>query len=98
MENYIVNTYDKVTVKIDMELVEILKRYKPKGCPFNHYTLWDLIQDFINGYSWKIYGIMSIADFVRLLKAENYLYAVIYGDDMIDIIEEYEKNSIMVTI
>ena len=57
---------------------------------YSNYTLLDLLRDFIQAYSWKIDRghTMSLSDFIRLLQAENYAHAVVYGNDMMRIIEE----------
>ena len=78
------------SVTISEQVAERLDSYKPKGCPFSDYTLLDLLKDFIQAYSWEIDRgyTMSLSDFIRLLQAENYAHAVVYGEAMIWIIEE----------
>ena len=79
-----------LSVTISKQAAERLDSYKPKGCPHSDYTLLDLLRDFIQAYSWKIDRghIMSLSDFIRLLQAENYAQAIVYGEDMMRIIEE----------
>ena len=79
-----------LSVTISKQAAERLDSYKPKGCPYSDYTLLDLLKDFIQMYGWKITRgqTMSLGDFIRLLQAENYAHAVVYGEDMMRIIEE----------
>lgn len=53
------------------------------------YTLYDLLQDLINMYSWKInrgYTI-PITEFIKQLQNEKYIKAIVYGNDIIRLIE-----------
>ena len=79
-----------LSVAISKQAAERLDSYKPKGCPHSDYTLLDLLSDFIQAYDWKITRgqTISLSDFIRLLQAENYVHAVVYGGDMMRIIEE----------
>ena len=79
-----------LSVTISKQAAKRLDSYKPKGCPHSNYTLLDLLRDFIQAYSWKIDRghTMSLSDFIRLLQTENYAHAVVYGEDMMRIIEE----------
>ena len=77
-------------ISLSQQAAERLNRYTPKGCPHSDYTLLDLLRDFIQAYSWKIDRghTISLSDFIRLLQTENYSHAVVYGNDMMRIIEE----------
>lgn len=79
-----------LSVAMFKQAAERLDSYKPKGCPYSDYTLLDLLRDFIQAYSWKIEKghTISLNDFIRLLQAENYAHAIMYGEDMMRIIEE----------
>ena len=79
-----------LSVTISKQAAERLDSYTPKGCPHPDYTFLDLLKDFIQAYSWKIGRghTMSLNDFIRLLQTENYAHAVVYGSDMMRIIEE----------
>lgn len=79
-----------LSVTISKQAAERLNCYKLKGCPHSDYTLLDLLMDFIQAYSWKITRghTMSLSDFIRLLQAENYAHTIVYGNDMMQIIEE----------
>lgn len=79
-----------LTVTISKQAAEQLNSYTPKGCPHPDYTFLDLLKDFIQSYSWKIDRghTISLSDFIRLLQTENYSHAVVYGNDMMRIIEE----------
>ena len=79
-----------LSVTISKQAAERLDSCTPKGCPHSDYTLLDLLRDFIQAYSWKIDRghTISLSDFIRLLQAENYAQAIVYGEDMMRIIEE----------
>ena len=79
-----------LAVTISKQAAERLNCYKPKGCTHSDYTLLDLLRDFIQAYSWKIERghAISLNDFIRLLQAENYAHAIMYGEAMMRIIEE----------
>ena len=76
-------------VTISKQAAERLNCYKPKGCPHSDYTLLDLLRDFIQAYSWKIDRghTISLSDFIRLLQTENYTHAIVYGNDIIQLME-----------
>ena len=78
-----------LSVTISKQAAERLDSYIPKGCPHSDYTLLDLLRDFIQAYSWKIERghTISLSDFIRLLQAENYAHAIVYGNDMIQLME-----------
>ena len=79
-----------LSVTISKQAAERLDSYKPKGCPHSDYTLLDLLRDFIQAYSWKIDRghTISLSDFILLLQTENYTHAIVYGNDIMRIIEE----------
>lgn len=84
------NTSGIIKASISRDTAALLNRYTPKGCPFNDYTLLDLLRDFIQAYSWKITRgtTMSIRVFIKHLQCEGYDKAMTYGDDIINLIEE----------
>lgn len=84
------NINGSMRVSISMATVENLSQYTPKGCPFDDYTLWDLLKDFIQAYSWKITRgtTMSIKAFIKHLQREGYDKAMTYCDDIINLIED----------
>lgn len=84
------NINGSVRTSISMATAEKLSRYTPKGCPFDNYTLWDLLKDFIQMYGWKITRgtVMSLESFIKRLQREGYAHAVAYGDDIISLIED----------
>lgn len=83
------NINGSVHTSISIAIVEKLSRYTPKGCPFENYTLWDLLRNFIQSYSQKITRgtTMSIKAFIKRLQREGYAYAITYGDDIISLIK-----------
>lgn len=88
MENSIRNNYGKCKIKMSKKSAQELKKLVPRGCPFPNYSLFDLLNDFIESYYWKICGCgeVSLSDFIRKLQSENYDKAIAYGDAMIAIL------------
>lgn len=82
------NIDGSISASISIVAAEKLSRYTPKDCPFNGYTLLDLLRDFISAYSWKIARgeTMSMNVFIRLLQHEGYAHALAYGDDIIGLL------------
>ena len=89
MMNYIESSIAHgATLHMTRRAAEALKHYEPKNCPFKDYTLFDLVGDLMC-YSWRITDkIISLADYIRMLQKSNYAHAVVYGDDIIKLIEE----------
>ena len=77
-------------ISLSQQAAERLNSYTPKGCPHSDYTFLDLLRDFIQAYDWKITrGVtMSLSDFMRLLQSENYAHAIVYGNDMMQLLED----------
>lgn len=76
-------------ISMSDNVIRDLRSYSPQGCPFIGYTLYDLLQDLINMYSWKINRgyTMAITDFIKLLQREKYIKAIVYGNEIIKLIE-----------
>lgn len=88
MENYIENKFNGVKWSISQKAYNNLKNYKPKNCPFDNYSCFDLLQDFICMYAWKIdFEKICLRDFIRLLQFEGYEKAVIYGNSIITLLD-----------
>lgn len=83
------NINGNITVNCNGKTANVLNTYTPKGCPFNDYTLFDLVKDFINAFSWKICKgqSMSLSDFIKLLQHDGIEKAIVYGDDIISLVE-----------
>lgn len=90
MENIIKINHDGTcSMSVTTSAWKRLESFVPKGCPFAGYTTADLLRDFVSGQGWKIrHNSMKIVDFIRLLQKENYIYAVVYGNAIINLIEE----------
>lgn len=88
--NTITHKLNGVTrISMSDNVIRDLRSYSPQGCPFMGYTLYDLLQDLINMYSWKIdrgYTI-PITDFIKLLQKQKYIKAIVYGNNIIRLIE-----------
>lgn len=88
--NTITHKLNGVTrISMSDNVIRDLRSYSPQGCPFMGYTLYDLLQDLIGMYSWKIDRgyIMPITEFIKQLQNEKYIKAIVYGDDIIRLIE-----------
>ena len=86
MENYIISKYGNTRLFLSRKAAESLEKYVPKGCPFKGYTLLDLVKDLLV-YSWKVTGKISISDYIRMLQAEGYAHAIMYGNAIIECLE-----------
>lgn len=88
--NTITHKLNGVTcIRMSDNVIRDLRSYSPQGYPFIGYTLYDLLQDLIGMYSWKIdrgYTIL-ITEFIKQLQNEKYTKAIVYGDDIIRLIE-----------
>lgn len=88
--NTITHKLNGVTrISMSDNVIRDLRSYSPQGCPFMGYTLYDLLQDLINMYSWKIdreYTI-PITEFIKQLQNEKYIHAIVYGNNIIRLIE-----------
>lgn len=87
MNNYIINGYNNSHLTLNRATVDGLKNATPKGCPFDNYTLLDLLIDLINMYSWKLdrgkkYSINYF------LEMTNDIKALTYKDDIKKLIVE----------
>lgn len=87
MTNYIINNYEKTQLQLNPATVDRLKKYAPAGCPFNNYSMLDLLIDLIKMYSWKMdrgrkYNI------THFLELTNDVHAVTYKNAFIELIKE----------
>ena len=87
MENYIIVGFDdKAKVLMAGKTKEFLESVKPKGCPFNNYSMFDLLWDWIGMYCWQMEHNKKIplAEFVRKINTDG---KFIYKEPMIYILE-----------
>lgn len=87
MNNYIiVDSSGAANIAIRTTTKEFLKSVKPKGCPFNDYSMFDLLKDWVRMYSWQMERNKKIplVDFVRQIKTDG---KFIYKEPMIYILE-----------
>lgn len=79
--NTITHKLNGVTcIRMSDNVIRDLRSYSPQGCPFIGYTLYDLLQDLIGMYSWKIdrgYTIL-ITEFIKQLQNQH---IQIWSDD-----------------
>lgn len=86
MSNTVINEYGNTKFTLTKNSVDNLKSFTPKGCPFKDYTLFDLLMDLFNMYSWKIRGKKSVSEFITYLQSEGYEKAIVYGDGLIKLL------------
>ena len=89
MNNSIIAYYSgEYKATITVKAKNLLSSLKPKGCPFDGYSYLDLLADFISMYSWKITKNVpiKIVDFIAMLQEEKYSKALVYGNDIINIL------------
>ena len=91
MENSIQTMANDITkISISQSIKEKLCKRFPAGCPFEDYSLYNLLEDFIEMYSWIIKGKgkISLIEFIKILQKHKYDKAIIYGDAIINILNE----------
>lgn len=73
MGNYIVIEMNgSVKCSINNNTMENLRAYKPKGCPFENYSMFDLLKDWIQMYWWQITERkISLLDFIKKIKGDG---------------------------
>ena len=88
MKNYLIISHNgKIHVSIDQKTMDNLKSYRPKGCPFTNYSMFDLLKDWINMYSWQIVQMnkqIALADFIKNINGDGKV--LLYGQAMIDLL------------
>lgn len=88
MENFIIVDFrGNVKISITQKTMENLKSYKPKGCPFENYSMLDLLKDWVNMYSWQIIQKnkqISLIDFIKNINSDGKV--LLYGQTMIDLL------------
>lgn len=88
MENYIIVDFRGNTkVSITQKVMENLKAFKPKGCPFEDYSMLDLLKDWVNMYSWQIVNrnkLIPLVDFIKNINGDGKV--LLYGEAMINLL------------
>ena len=85
--NYIMVDFNGTThVLILTKTKELLEKVKPSGCPFYDYSMFNLLSDWIQMYSWQMERNKKIpfAEFVRKIRTDG---KRIYKDSMINILK-----------
>jgi len=77
MKNYIITSYKGPRLVLTPASAEALNKYRPRGCPFENYTMLDLLKDFAKMDSWileknKKYNILDFLDLITDIKARVY--------------------------
>ena len=80
---------NSIDTSISNKAAERLSEYMPRGCPFNGYTLLDLLKDLVRmyGYHLEWHQTMTMTEFIRYLMGIN-IHAKVYGEAIIQLIEE----------
>ena len=74
MKDYLLARSDgHVMVSVSTGTKEQLERVYPKGCPFQNYSMFDLLMSWIKMYSWQIRSSvpMSLIDFVKEIRVDG---------------------------
>jgi hypothetical protein len=85
--NYIIVDFNGTThVLILTKTKEFLESVKPKDCPFYDYSMFNLLSDWIQMYSWQMERNKRIplVEFVKEIRTDG---TQIYKDSMINILE-----------
>lgn len=88
MKNYIIVDFrGNIKVSITQKAMENLKTFKPKGCPFEDYSMLDLLKDWVNMYSWQIVNRnkqIPLVDFIKSINGDGKV--LLYGESMINLL------------
>lgn len=88
MENFIVVDFRGNTkVSITQKAVNNLKKFRPNGCPFENYSMLDLLKDWVNMYSWQMVQRnkqIPLAYFIKNINGDGKV--LLYGQTMIDLL------------
>ena len=85
--NYVIVDFNGTTyISISTKTKEVLEKVKPKGCSFCNYSMFNLLSDWIQMYSWQIERNkkISLVEFVKEIRTDG---KQIYKDSMINILE-----------
>lgn len=87
--NTITRRINGIDASISNKAAERLSEYVPRGCPFKDYTLLDLLKNLVRmyGYHLEWYQTMTMTEFIWHLIGVD-VHAKVYGEAMIQIIEE----------
>lgn len=87
--NTITRRINGIDTSISNKAAERLSEYVPRGCPFNGYTLLDLLKDLVCMYGCRLewYQTITITEFIQYLMGID-VHAKVYGEAIIQIIEE----------
>lgn len=85
--NYIMVDFNGTThVSILTKTKELLEKVKPSGCQFYDYSMFNLLSDWIQMYSWQMERNerIPLVEFVKEIRTDG---KQIYKDSMINILE-----------
>lgn len=88
MINYITKQSNgSVSVSISAQAMNRLEAHRPTGCPFDGYTMLDLLKDWIQMYAWQItQKSISLVDFIKSIRGDEKL--AVYGDAMVALLAQ----------
>ena len=88
MKNYLVISRNgKIYISITQKAMENWKSFRPKGCPFENYSMLDLLKDWVNMYSWQIVQMnkqIALVDFIKNINGDGKV--LLYGQTIIDLL------------
>ena len=88
MENFIIVDFRGSTkISITQKAMGNLKSYRPNGCPFENYSMLDLLKDWVNMYSWQMVQRnkqIPLVDFIKNINGDGKV--LLYGQTMIDLL------------
>ncbi len=87
MKNYVMIDHgDHTRGKIQPDITSILKRFKPRDCPFDGYTMLDLLTDWIQMYSWLLdrNREYSLTEFVNTIHGDGKV--TVYAPAMLELL------------
>ena len=93
MKDYLLARSDgHVMVSVSTGTKEQLERVYPKGCPFQNYSMFDLLMSWIKMYSWQIRSSvpMSLIDFVKEIRVDG---KSVYKEEIIKLLKNKECGS-----
>ena len=69
----------------------LLMSYYPVKCPYNNYTCYDLVKDYIYMYSWILTENTTLIDFLQLLINGDKSIYTHYATDIIQVLSNQNQ-------
>ncbi len=87
MGNYVIIDYSGcIEWNIQPYIVNVLKQFKPRRCPFKDYTMFDLLIDWVRMYSWQLdrNHKYSLTEFVKKIHGDGKI--IVYSTAMLELL------------